>query len=171
MDLRTPLLRACFYNRSIHILRLTKATPGLFLWLGVLPWSHRAEPGRRPPPQDGPVTFSAKCPHLSLSPAPNRWLCRPRDLSQGWDKIRSQQMCSRCRWVQDGRGSPRPRPPSIPTPPTHTHLLAPSTPLAAGEPCMNLYPDRTPKPRTKILFWRTSWYPAPLRLQMSSLMS
>lgn len=122
MDLRTPLLGACFYNRSIHILSLTKATPGLFLWLGVLPWSHRAEPGRRPTPQDGSVTFSAKCPHLSLSPAPNRWLCRPRDLSQGWDKVRSQQICSGCsgfRAAGDPRGPGRPAFPH-PHPPTHT---------------------------------------------------
>ena len=83
MDLRTPLLGACFCNRFIHTLSLTKARPGLFLWLGVLPWSHWAKPGRCPPPQYGPVTFSAKHLHLSLCPAPSRWLCRPKGLSQG----------------------------------------------------------------------------------------
>lgn len=77
-----------------------------------------------------------------------------------------------CVWggVQEGRGSPRPRLPSIP--PNPRYLLTPSSPWAAGEPCMNLHTDsQDPKARSKTLFRKTSWDPAPLRLQMSTLMS
>lgn len=60
MDLGTPLLRACFCNRSIHTLSQIKGRPGLLQELGVHPWSHGAEPGRLLPSQSVPATFSAR---------------------------------------------------------------------------------------------------------------
>lgn len=128
MDLRTPLLRACFCNRFIHTLSLDQGQAWLFLWLGVLPWSHWAKPVRRPTPQYGPVTFSAKHLHLSLCPAPSRWLCRPK----GLPRAELRQGANRCapgvgrfKRVRDHLG---PRPPSIPAPPP-TPLLTSPPPL------------------------------------------
>lgn len=60
MDLGTPLLRACFCNRSIHMLSLTKSRPRLLQGPGDHLYPHGAEPRRLPPPRDRPGTFSAR---------------------------------------------------------------------------------------------------------------
>lgn len=83
MDLRTPLLRACFCNRCDHLLSLTKSRPGPLQGLGVHLWFHGMEPRSLLPLQDGPIISSPRLYNLSLSPASSRWLYRRWGQSHG----------------------------------------------------------------------------------------
>lgn len=154
---------------STYTLSLIKARPGLLPRLGVRPWSHGVEPRRHPHPLDEPVSyFFSKTSSPVLEVAQQTPACATAKVRSGANRGAPGV----CVGGPGGQGIPKAQAAQHSPHPPPRHLLTPSSPWAAGEPCMDLHTDsQDPKARSKTLFRKTSWDPAPLRLQMSTLMS